>query len=140
VEDRILLYLFRKWRNVPFEGLRIFFGISFGSAVEYFNETAQAYHDHVAGRLLYPRSGEEIDAMALEDFKRDLPGARLIFDGTGLRMKSKENVTLHRILYSAYHRQTEGQIVLGGCERGVAVAQCADRREHGPLQASRPTA
>ncbi len=74
VEDRILLYLLRKWRNVPFEGLRIFFGISFGSAVEHFTETAEAYHDHVAGRLLYSRSGDEIDAMAPEDFKRDLPG------------------------------------------------------------------
>jgi hypothetical protein len=64
-------------------------------------------------RLLYPRPGSEIDAMASPEFKEDLPGARLIFDGTGLKMKNKENVLLHRLLYSPYHKETEGQVVFG---------------------------
>jgi hypothetical protein len=100
------LYLVRKWRGIPFEGLRILFGVSFGTAVNSFNETL------VTRRLLYPRSADEIDGMTPADFKQDLPGARLIFDGTGLEM-NKENVLLHRILFSAYHKQTEGQVVFG---------------------------
>jgi len=113
LDDRILLYLVRKWRGIPFEGLRILFGVSFGTAVNCFDETLKAYNDHIVRRLLYPRSAGEIDGMTPQDFKQDLPGARLIFDGTGLKMKNKENVLLHRILFSAYHKQTEGQVVFG---------------------------
>jgi hypothetical protein len=121
LDDRILLYLVRKWRGIPFEGLRILFGVSFGTAVNCFNETLKAYNDHVTRRLLYPRSADEIDGMTPADFKQDLPGARLIFDGTGLEMKNKENVLLHRILFSAYHKQTEGQVVFGEWVLALAI-------------------
>jgi hypothetical protein len=121
LDDRILLYLVRKWRGIPFEGLRILFGVSFGTAVNCFDETLKAYNDHVTQRLLYPRSADEIDGMTPSDFKQDLPGARLIFDGTGLKMKNKENVLLHRILFSAYHKQTEGQVVFGEYDLTLAI-------------------
>lgn len=51
--------------------------------------------------------------MAPDEFKADLPGARMIIDGTGFELKSKENVLLHRVLFSAYHKKTEGQVVFG---------------------------
>lgn len=76
-------------------------------------ETLEVYNEAIAPRLLFPWSGEKIDAMAPEEFKADLPGARLIFDGTGFKLKSKENVLLHRVLFSAYHKETEGQVVFG---------------------------
>ena len=59
--------------------------------------------------------------MTPADFKQDLPGAPLIFDGTGLEMKNKENVLLHRILFSAYHKQTEGQVVFGEWALALAI-------------------
>lgn len=112
-EDRILLFLIRTWRRIPFEGLGILFGISHTSASNYYYETVDIFHETLVPRLLHPLSGSEIDAMTPADFKEDLPGARLIFDGTGFKMKSKENVLLSRLLYSAYHKQHEGQIVFG---------------------------
>jgi hypothetical protein len=121
LEDRILLYLVRKWRGIPFEGLRILFGVSFGTAVNCFDETLKAYNDNITRRLLYPRSGSEIDTMIPKDFRQDLSGARLIFDGTGLKMKNKENVLLQCILFSAYHKQTEGQVVFGEYSMASAV-------------------
>jgi len=82
VADRVLLFLMRLRRGVPFEGLRIMFGISFGSAFNYFMECLNAFHRHVMPRLLHPLSAQQIDAMSSEDIKRDLPGAKLIFDLT----------------------------------------------------------
>jgi hypothetical protein len=64
-------------------------------------------------RLLHPLSAAEIDATSSEDIKRDLPGAKLIFDLTAFPWKSKENVLLSRILYSAYHHRSEGGAVFG---------------------------
>ena len=113
VADRVLLFLMRLRRGVPFEGLRIMFGISFGSAFNYFTECLNAFHRHVMPRLLHPLSAEQIDAMSSEDIKRDLPGAKLIFDLTAFPWKSKENVLLSRILYSAYHHRHEGGAVFG---------------------------
>ncbi len=115
VEDRILLFLIRTWRRVPFEGLGILFGVSNISAANYYYETVVAFHEALVPRLVHPRSGDEIDSMAPPKFREELPGARLIFDGTGFRLKSKENVLLSRILYSAYHKQHEAQVVFGKC-------------------------
>ena len=64
-------------------------------------------------RLLHPLSAEQIDAMPSEDIKRDLPGAKLIFDLTAFPWKSKEHALLSRILYSAYHHRHEGGAVFG---------------------------
>ena len=113
VADRVFLFLMRLRRGVPFEGLRIMFGISFGSACTYFMECLNAFHRHVMPRLLHPLSAEQIDAMSSEDIKRDLPGAKLIFDLTAFPWKSKENVLLSRVLYSAYHHRHEGGAVFG---------------------------
>jgi hypothetical protein len=113
MEDRLLLFLFRMWRKVPFEGLGLLFGVSTTTCSNYFEEIVDAFAEFLTGRLLYPRSGDEIDRMAPENFKRDLPGARLIFDGTGFPMQSKENVLLRRLLFSAYHKDYEGQVLFG---------------------------
>lgn len=113
MDDRVLLFMMRMRRRVPFEGLRIMFGISAGTAHNYFMECLNAFHKHVMPRLLHPLSGAQIDAMSSEDIKRDLPGAKLIFDLTAFPWKSKENVLLSRILYSAYHHRSEGGAVFG---------------------------
>jgi hypothetical protein len=122
VNDRILLFMMRMRRRVPFEGLRIMFGISTGSAHNYFMECLNAFHKHVMPRLLHPLSAAEIDAMSSEDIKRDLPGAKLIFDLTAFPWKSKENVLLSRLLYSAYHHRSEGGAVFG--EWQIARRRC----------------
>ncbi len=113
VADRVLLFLMRLRRGVPFEGLRIMFGISFGSACTYFMECLNAFHRHVMPRLLHPLSAAQIDAMSSEDIKRDLPGTKLIFDLTAFPWKSKENALLSRVLFSAYHHRHEGGAVFG---------------------------
>jgi hypothetical protein len=51
-----------------------------------------------------------------EDFARDLPDIQVIWDATGFKMKSKENVLLSRVLYSAYHHTSEGFAVFGKCD------------------------
>lgn len=115
VADRVLLFLMRMRRGVPFEGLRIMFGVSYGTAYACFMECLKAFHDDVVPRLLHPLSADQIDAMSPENIKRDLPGAKLIFDLTAFPWKAKENVLLSRILYSAYHHRHEGGAVFGEC-------------------------
>ena len=100
-------------RRVPFEGLRLEFGVSIGSANAYYYECLSAYHTHVVPRLLYPLMAHEIDAMIPPDFAKDLPGCRVVFDLSGLAMKGKENVLLSRILWSAYHHRSEAGSVFG---------------------------
>jgi len=110
-DDRILLFLFRMRRRVPFEGLRIYFGVSTGTAHAYYVEMLKLFNSDVVPRLLRPFSAEELDDMTPPDFKADLPGAMFIVDLTGFPWKSKENVLLSRLLYSAYHRKSEGAAV-----------------------------
>lgn len=113
VDDRILLFLMRMRRRVPFEGLRLEFGVSIGSADKYYKECLQAFHTHVVPRLLYPLSAKELDPMIPPEFAKDLPGCRVIFDLTGFALKGKENVLLSRILWSAYHHRSEAGALFG---------------------------
>ncbi len=113
VEDRILLFLVRMRRRMPFEGLAIMFGAEIGTVHNYYRETLKVFHEHVVPLLLRPLSADEIDSITHADFKRDLPGAKIILDLTGFPWKGKENVLLSRILYSAYHHTHEGAAVFG---------------------------
>jgi hypothetical protein len=113
VEDRVLLFMMRMRRRTPFEGLRIFFGVSVGTAVNYYTECLEAFHKSVVPLLLHPRSGAEIDRVTPQEIKDALPGAKIIFDLTAFGWKSKENVLLGRVLYSAYHHRPEGAAVFG---------------------------
>jgi len=115
-DDRILLFLMRMRRRIPFEGLRFEFGVSIGSASKYYYECLDSFHEHVVPRLLYPLKASEIIATIPPDFAKDLPGCKVIFDLTGFKKKGKENVLLSRILYSAYHHQSEVGALFGMCE------------------------
>ena len=106
-KDRILLFFVRMRRRMPFEGLRLLFGISLGTAHNYYAETLQAFHKHLVPRLLRPLSAKEITRITPPEFAQDLPGAIFITDLTGFKCNSKKNVLLARILYSAYHHQHE---------------------------------
>ena len=113
LQDRVLMFVMRMRRRVPFEGLRLFFGVSAGTAHNYFDEMRDMFWNDVMPRLLHPRSGAEIDAMTSAEIKADLPGAKIIFDLTAFPWNSKENVLLARVLYSAYHHRHEGGAVFG---------------------------
>jgi len=97
----------RMRQRVPFEGLRLQFGISIGSATNYYSECLDSFHAHVVPRLLYPLDAADIDATTPAAFAADLPGCKVIFDLTGFAKRGKENVLLSRILYSAYHHESE---------------------------------
>jgi len=113
----VLLFLMRMRRRTPFEGLRILLGVSVGTALNYYTECLEVFHETGVPRLLYPRSGAEIDAMTPQEIKDALPGAKIIFDLTAFGWKSKENVLLARVLYSAYHHRPEGAAVFGEYQR-----------------------
>jgi hypothetical protein len=101
------------WRDVPFEGLRISFGVSNGTAENYFNELLNCFASDLVPRLFYPLSVVDIDDMIPQECAEDLPGCKVIFDLTGFPIKSKENVLLSRILYSAYHHRPEVGVLFG---------------------------
>lgn len=71
------MFVMRMRRRVPFEGLRLFFGVSAGTAHNYFDEMRDMFWNDVMPRLLHPRSGAEIDAMTSAEIKADLPGAKI---------------------------------------------------------------
>ena len=79
----------RMRRRVPFEGLRIYFGVSSGSAHAYYVEMLKLFHSDVVPRLLRPFSVAEIDILTPAELKTDLPGARFIVDLTAFNCNSK---------------------------------------------------
>lgn len=113
VKDRILLFLVRMRRRMPFEGLRIMFGVSVGTAHAYYLEVLESFHKHVVPRLLRPLSAAEIARIMPKEFARDLPGAVFVVDLTSFGCKGKGNVSLARVLYLAYHHQHEKAAVFG---------------------------
>jgi len=76
---------------MPFEGLRILFGISFGTASNYYDGMLDIFHKKLVPRLLDPRSSSKIDEYTPDEFMADLPGAKFVVDLTSFRYKSKEN-------------------------------------------------
>ncbi len=103
----------RMRRNIPFEGLAIEFGIGKGTAEDYYYEMLDLFHENLVPRLLDPPDADTLDGWIDPIVKEKLPGAKFIVDLTSFRLKSKENATVSRILYSAYHHQSEAAAVFG---------------------------
>jgi hypothetical protein len=98
---------------MPFEGLGILFLVSDRTASAYYAEIAILFHETLTPRLLRTFRREEIEDSLSEEIKRVLKNILYIFDGTGLKLKNKENVVLQRLLYSSYHHRPEASLVLG---------------------------
>lgn len=112
-DDRLLLFFMRLRRKTPFEGLGILFGIATSVARDYYLEILNVFHEHLVPLLLAPLDGETLLSYVPEEFKGKLPGAKFIVDLTSFALKSKENAAVGRILYSAYHHQSEAGAVFG---------------------------
>ncbi len=124
-DDRILLFLMRIRRRVPFDVLAIHFGVSGETAFNYYYEMLDLFTDKVTPLLLRPYTATELTDMTPPDFKADLPGALFIVDATGFRCKSREDVLLARILYSSYHHQPEANVLLGENSAFYWLSVCA---------------
>lgn len=98
---------------MPYETLGRLFGVSHETASKYYEELLELFYDDLVPRLLYPLSAAEIAEITPEEFHADLPDVLVIWDATGFKLKSKEDVLLSRVLYSAYHHQPEGLVVFG---------------------------
>lgn len=107
---------------MPYETLGRLFGISHETACTYYEELLDLFYEELVGRLLYPLSATQTKEITPEEFQADLPDVLVIFDASGFMLKSKEDVLLSRILYSAYHHQSEGLVVFGMC---YVVMACA---------------
>lgn len=116
IDDRIFLFLIRLRRRMPFETIGILFGISHDTAHRYYRELLAAFCENVVARLLFPLSKEETVDATPEDFRRDLPDILVIWDATGFKLKSKEDVLLSKLLWSEYHHQSEAFVVFGTCK------------------------
>lgn len=112
-DDRILLFMIRIWRGDSFRRLGIEFGVSHGTANDYYNEMLNLWQDTLTQRLMFPWSRAQIEAMMPKKHKDVFPGVYVIFDATGFPFLNSENVLIHRVLYSAYHHGPEGQVVFG---------------------------
>ena len=123
VEDQALLFLTRLRRGIPFEGLSLLFGVSAGTANNTFKEVLCVFNERIVPRVMDPLSGPQIDDMTPAQFKADLPGAKFIVDLTGFPCKSKENLLLGRLLWSAYHHRSEVAAVFGKIGFGEDAAQ-----------------
>lgn len=112
-DDRILLFLIRMRRGMPFEGLGILFGIANSTAFNYYTEILDIFHDSLVPRLLRPFTEAEIDAVTPPEWKEKVPGGKFAVDLTAFKAKARENVVLQRLLYSPYHHQSEFGAVFG---------------------------
>ena len=115
LDDRIFLFLIRLRRRMPYETIGILFGISHDTAHRYYGELLDLFCDYVVGRLLYPLSAQDTKDFMPDDFAKDLPDILVIWDATGFKLKSKEDVLLSKLLWSEYHRQSEAFVVFGEC-------------------------
>ena len=80
-------------------------------------------------RVLDPLSAAQIDAMTPAQVQEDLHDALFVVDLTGFPCKSKENVLLSRLLWSAYHHGPEVAAVFGMIWRGEGSAETHARSQ-----------
>lgn len=106
---------------MPYQTLAILFGISHETARSYYGELLDMFCENVSGRLLYPLSAAQTKDITPEQFLADLPDILVVFDATGFKIKSKEDVLFARLLYSAYHHQSEAFVVLGTFMGGMVL-------------------
>lgn len=105
--------MIRMRRKTPFQGLRMYFGVSTQSAQNYYFECLDVFHANVVPRLVHPLMASQIRDMTPPDFARDLPNCLVIFDLKGFEKLGKENVLLSRLLWSAYHHRSEAGVLFG---------------------------
>lgn len=98
---------------MAYEMLGHLFGVHESTISNYYKEVTKIFHKNLMQRLVYPLSAEETARTTPEKFVEDLPGVVAIVDATGFKLNSKENCLLSRLLYSAYHHESEGFVLFG---------------------------
>jgi hypothetical protein len=94
IEDHIFLFLTCMHRRMPFETISWLFGIGYGTAVNYYGEMLKLFFDHLVPCLLFPLSAAQTKGVTPEEFAKALSNILVIWDATGFKLKSKENVLL----------------------------------------------
>jgi hypothetical protein len=111
--DRVLLFLARLRRKVPFVELGWHYGCSETSAKEYFDELVVLFSTHLVPRLVFPRSPSFLREMTSPEVEKVFPDLLAILDGTSWEQLKPENFLENRLSYSAYKHFNAFQVLFG---------------------------
>ncbi len=113
LEERVVLFLARVKRKVPFQELGYQFGCGAETARRYYSEITALFSCHLVPRLLFPRAPADVRKMTRPDVKVLFPDLLAILDATNWEQLMPENFLENRLSYSAYKHMNVFQVLLG---------------------------
>lgn len=113
LRERVLIFLIRLRRKRSFKELGYLYGCGKASAQRYHEELVSLFCIHLVPRLVFPRSPEELTAMAVDTTLERFAHLLALLDATNWQQQKAENFLLNRLSYSAYKHFVAFQALLG---------------------------
>lgn len=113
MKERMLIFLSRIRRKVPFIELGYQFGCGEETARQYFLEMVDIFNTHLVPRLVFPRPPEELKKMSRAEVLEQYPDLLAILDATNWEQLKPENFVEDRLTYSGYKHFNSFQVLLG---------------------------
>ncbi len=113
MKERMLIFLSRIRRKVPFSELGYQFGCGKETARGYFVEMVDLFNTHLVPRLVFPRPPEELKKMSRKEVLEQFPDLLAVLDATNWEQLKPENFVENRLTYSGYKHFNSFQVLLG---------------------------
>ena len=110
--ERVLIFLSRLRRKLPFKELGYLYGCGKTSAKRWYGEILDLFCDVIVQNVFYPRSPDELRRMRSDLTKERFPDLLAAIDATMWQMLKPENFLFNRLTYSAYKNYNALQVVM----------------------------
>ena len=118
----MLVFLSRIRRKVPFSELGYQYGCGKETARRYFEEMVDLFNTHLASRLIFSPTPEELKEMPRREVLDHFPDLLAILDATNWEQLKPENFVENRLTYSAFKHFNSFQVLLGESPSNVVVS------------------
>ena len=120
MKERMLVFLSRIRRKVPFSELGYQYGCGKETARRYFDEMVDLFNTHLVPRLIFSPTPEELKKMSRAEVLEQYSDLLAILDATNWEQLRPENFVENRLTYSAFKQFNSFQVLLGK-SRSIAV-------------------
>jgi hypothetical protein len=111
--ERVLIFLSRIRKKVPYKELGYQYGCGEETARQYFLELVEVFVKHFVPRLVFPLPPEELRKMTPENVRERYPDLLAVLDATNWEQFKPENFLENRLSYSAYKHMNAFQVLMG---------------------------
>ncbi len=113
MKERMLVFLSRIRRKVPFSELGYQYGCGKETARRYFDEMVDHFNTHLVPRLIFSPTPEELKKMSRAEVLEQYPDLLAILDATNWEQLRPENFVENRLTYSGFKHFNSFQVLLG---------------------------